>query len=106
MFRNQLQVLAAGLAYAVEVGRIRVSRAVGMLTILCCTLVVMTGDLLAQTSGSSFPDIVETVDITEICTKVAAFLAVCVGAVLALKLGMAILSGLMSWFGVGKRRVV
>jgi len=62
-------------------------------------------ELLAQTAGT-FPDIAEPVSITEVCGKVVVFLGVAVGAVLAIKVGMALLSGIMSWFGVGKRRTV
>ncbi len=87
------------------VAQVRNRLVLGLVTALA-VIVGLAGDLLAQTSGSSFPDLAEPVDITEVCTKVVAFLAICVGAVLAIKLGMAILTGIMSWFGVGKRRVV
>jgi hypothetical protein len=89
---------------------VRALRLRNRLALFCLTvaaLVIGTAHgLYAQTAGSSFPDLAEPVDVTEVCTKVVAFLAICVGAVLAIKLGMAVLTGIMGWFGVKRRGVV
>lgn len=56
---------------------------------------------LAQTAGSTFPDLAEPISITEVGTKVVAFLAVGLGVVVAIKIGLVLMRKLLGWFGKG-----
>lgn len=74
----------------------------------CLTVAVLTiglaGQVMAQTTGTtgnSFPDLAEPISITEVGTKVVAFLAVGLGVVAAIMLGLVLIRKLLRWIGRG-----
>lgn len=74
------------------------ARVVGM---CCLMLVLMAVPALAQTSGTSFPDIADVIPIDEIGTKVTTFLVTSLGIVIAIKLGIVLGKKMLKWFGSG-----
>ena len=79
-------------------GLVALARVVGM---ACVMLVLTAVPALAQTSGTSFPDIADVIPIDEIGTKVTTFLVTSLGIVIAIKLGIVLGKKMLKWFGSG-----
>ena len=78
-----------------------VKRCFALMMVAVAVVIATARDLWAQTAGSTFPDLAEPISITEVGTKVVAFLAVGLGVVVAIKIGLVLMRKLLGWFGKG-----